>query len=532
VGVTSATLASELLTIDVDAEIRKLCGRQFRTPAEQMVELVRVAIHAGAKVVRIELGIRWATIETEGGHLSESTLHWLCAIADPRLSSQQRHEALTQCEVDLGAGLLSLVSSPAASVTSSSPECSHIVEFASGRSPRHTRASGEAPALQLRVARQGSRREERAALRRACRFSRVPVFLAGQPLGGTDQLEDCLLQTEVSRGNLSCRVGLPRVGELCHTVILCQELVVKETYGLSRYGYVYAALVRDRRAIRLDQINLASAKSLVDRARSQLYRRLRSDYSLLSRADRVVARDLLFRRSERSRDTSVLAGVPLFRRLAGRPVSLAKLARSAQAGAIWAVAPEMARRRWLANPRTVYLLDAREREYLTTNVRIVCQQPPAVGRESWRMRVRVLLGRFRRRISWRLSHVTVRLLGGQPLRPTSLTDEEKMLVAAIQNEIRSGRFSLPGVSAAMSTRVYVGMAERGGLPLALRRYRRRLGVLLPRHHPVVRRMVDAFAVDGTSLQPILAALFGGHDGYGRHKSTLHHGVLGFHAARH
>ena len=55
--------SESLLTIDVHAEIRKLCKRRFAGASELVVELIRTVIKLGASEVRIVSKSRYVKIE-------------------------------------------------------------------------------------------------------------------------------------------------------------------------------------------------------------------------------------------------------------------------------------------------------------------------------------------------------------------------------------------------------------------------------------------------------------------------------------
>jgi hypothetical protein len=106
-----------------------------------------------------------------------------------------------------------------------------------------------------------------------------------------------------------------------------------------------------------------------------------------------------------------------------------------------------------------------------------------------------------------------------------LSRGERRLMRLVQAELSEGRFSLPGISARLSERTIVEVCERGNLPLRPRRRGDRLVLSLPRRHNAVVRMVAAVQTDVTNILPVMAILFGGHDGYGRAKVGLHESAL-------
>jgi hypothetical protein len=373
------------------------------------------------------------------------------------------------------------------------------------------------------VARQASNRQTRQALERACRFAQVPVFLGRRLISGAADLDECLLRRRTALERLVCDVGLPRSGELCQTVVLQDELVLKETFGVSPRGFVHLAVLRDRtgRAVALDN----EVHQVIHRARACLYAALRDRLPRLQGADRRAARDLLFRRLERGGDEIDLAGAAIFRRLAGDPADLAALRRASRAGTVWAVEPRARRRRWLVEPESVFVLDARERALLAEYLRILCQEPPSVARRSPWFASRQWLRHGARVLSRASGAVVGRWVGGQPVSAAELSGGERLLMQLVQAELSEGRFSLPGLAARLSERSIVEVCERGSLPLRPRRRGDRLVLSLPRRHNAVVRMVAAVQTDATNILPAMAILFGGHDGYGRAKVGLHEAAL-------
>ena len=130
-----------------------------------------------------------------------------------------------------------------------------------------------------------------------------------------------------------CKVGLPFSGELSRTVVLRDEVVWHESYGLSASGWVHTAVVRLHGAAAGGggaAGGLAQVKQVVRAARGELYDRLASGFAHLAPPAQATARELLLRRADKSRDPGLLAGVPLFRRLDGARVDLATLRAAAQ----------------------------------------------------------------------------------------------------------------------------------------------------------------------------------------------------------
>ena len=170
-------------------------------------------------------------------------------------------------------GLLTLVAAPAATVVVSGAAGRRTLLLEAGRSPRWIRGRDSGPGLLLRVDRRGRRGAERQAVRERCTFAGVPVFLDGRLVSRGLAVDDCLIELAVDAAGLTCKVGLPRTGQLSRTTVLVGEVVAKEAYTASRRGAVHVAVVRDRLASGLEQVDLLAADELVRSVRSELYER-------------------------------------------------------------------------------------------------------------------------------------------------------------------------------------------------------------------------------------------------------------------
>ncbi|MEE8410064.1 MAG: hypothetical protein V3T05_10685 [Myxococcota bacterium] len=508
-----------LLTIDVRAEIRKLCGEQFSCPADRLVELIRLVIRFGARAVRVNVGWRWVTVETIGGMLPIDLIEYLMALADPRLGAKQRHRALVALDAAKLQGLMALLGAPRASLYTAGPTGELQLNLRGELAPTLSRGPETAPTIRLRVARRGGRHEELRAIQRACRFSSVPIFSSGRQVSGGMRVDDCLIDITQRLGPLECRVGLPRTGELCQTTMLCQEVVFKESFYMSRRGFIHLAVVRDVEATSVDQMCSERVKALVHSARKELYRRLRTVLPQLSSVDQKIVRNMLFRRCERSGDGMVIYGLRMFRRLSGDPVDLDTLRSVARDRTVWAVEPNTPQRNWLVPAAAIYVLDGRDRDFLGRQVGLSFVQPPSMSRDGLVARLGRACGRLGRWTRDSARRLLEQIGGAEPLSTGQLLPIERVFIMALQTEITSGRYAVPGIPPEVSRQVQVTMARRGSLPLRLRRRGDGLCLLVPRRHPDVVRMVTATQRDAANLYPAFAVLFGGHDGLGKRKAA-------------
>lgn len=100
----------ELLTIDIESELRKLTTAQLQGPWQLPAELVRRAIAGGARAVDVELGRGSVKVRDEGRPIEREQLLALAHLLDRGATAERRHRALLALEA---AGALALLGLPA-----------------------------------------------------------------------------------------------------------------------------------------------------------------------------------------------------------------------------------------------------------------------------------------------------------------------------------------------------------------------------------------------------------------------------------
>lgn len=100
----------ELLTIDIESELRKLTTAQLQGPWQLPAELVRRAFAGGARAVDIELGRASAKVRDDGRPIDREQLAALANLLDREVTAERRHRALLALEA---AGALALLGLPA-----------------------------------------------------------------------------------------------------------------------------------------------------------------------------------------------------------------------------------------------------------------------------------------------------------------------------------------------------------------------------------------------------------------------------------
>jgi hypothetical protein len=510
-----------LLDIDVDAEIRKLCGQQVGSVAERLADLVRLCVASGACDIKLRLRLGRLRIDAADASLPRETLELLCTVRDRRAAPDLRHEALTACEAH--SGLLSLLGEPVFRLRTPAGELVARPHRAKLR-PQRTR-----PGVQITLGRT-IERDALHGLLQSVRFAKIPIHLGRRRVNTAAGLPDVLVDVAFDLGRVHGVIGIPKRDELCRTLVLKQEVVSQELVRLSRRGAAHLAVLRPRHAA------LPGLSDDLARLQDQLYTELAARFPRLPPAEQALAKAALLRRCRAPggldpTQTALLAGLPLFLRQDAERVDIDQVAKAAQNGTVWAVAPSK-RRRDVSHPEQVFVLDDTERAFLGEALAVHFSEPPRPAKPPG-----VFL-RFRQRLGGRLwrrwRDAVLRAVGrgraffghGGVLANADLTEAERELIAAINTELEAGRWAIPSWPIELSQRAKVAMTRRGALPLLPSKPRpgKRPTLLLPRSG--AQALVRAFANDRELLFPILALLLGGQDGCGTHRAHWRARVLG------
>ncbi|MBL8952701.1 MAG: hypothetical protein JNK82_18115 [Myxococcaceae bacterium] len=99
---------AELLTIDVEAEIRKLAEAELGGPWQVPAELVRRSLRAGATRVDVELAGSSLRVSDDGPAIADASLEALRGLLDVAAAPSARHRALLELEGQGEVGLVAL----------------------------------------------------------------------------------------------------------------------------------------------------------------------------------------------------------------------------------------------------------------------------------------------------------------------------------------------------------------------------------------------------------------------------------------
>ena len=517
-------------SIDVDAEVRKLTARQFASEADQIAEVLRTAIVRGAEELHLQTGRRgrlgvgrrgwrlWAP----GARLADPLIDWLALAADPRADPDARHRAVVASERGEGLGVLALLSFGELRLRAGG----RVLAIGAGTVER-----GEASPLdgiEVRALRPLARAQVEA-LGRALRYAAVPTWVDGAAVSRGFSLDrardDVVLAGRFERAGIEAVVGLPRDDELCRTIFLDREVVLRERAGLSPSGECHLAVVVDRQARGPGDVRTDEALDLVRAGRARLYEEAAMRFGELATPDRAVVRRLLLRKGTRARSGAPVHGLPLFTRLDRVAVDSDAVRAAAADGMVWAVGGASARRPVTVEAARVFVLDDADRAFLSAAHDLCFAEPPVRERDGWTARLGRRLTRGARGLRSALAAAIAGLRRPRAVPLDELQADERALAAAVEFELRGGRFLLPGLPSEVSRRVRVEMVERGPLPARTLLVPGGAVLAIPRQHPDVRAAVVAHREDPVLIYPVMALLLAGADGYGARKQHLQRHLL-------
>jgi len=537
----------DVLSIDVDAEIRKLPANTFPTHEEYVVELVRSALDRGATEVRVFLGRTRVEMIDNGRPIPAATLADLRDVFDSDLPADRRQSALAPFLGPDGIGLLAAWA----------PSPKHVrIESAEGRldgdtalgtwSPPGggTEREGQPKPNRIEIRRKGKRGLEAELLRELVRFAPATVLLGDKELVSRGADRTALVSGSVS-GPHRGRIWIPMSGDVCRINLLDngvrRKLLARPVFP---DGVVYHAAIECRGKV---PENLA--RGLREDA-LELYRQVARGYGHASPAARERIEELLLQWCSARGSTELVEHVEMFRCVGPRLLALAEVRALAAEDRLYAV--DAGDRRWRSSPAarelgtwflpglpraesrggeagweggTVLALSARQREFLSGTVGLVLQPPPMRVRwkrlkSAWSRLKLALCGATSRLAPWR-----------RFIAPEALSEGETLLAKLVGQMLDTGRCSFadnpPGVERRSggeeADQSPARSAGRAGRAMDVRFVSNRLGVpafavrsgdgpavlALRRKHPVVVAAAAAVLADPANVHLAVAALGAG-----------------------
>jgi hypothetical protein len=448
----------DLLTIDVAAELRKLCQAQVHGPWQVPAELVRRAIEAGARHIDVRFGRRWVVVTDDGPPVDPEQARAARVLVDRHRPDEERHQALTILERAGALALMALAGLGEVNLDDGAPVGTRIAVRAS------------------RVGRRAARRW----LMDVARFAPVSILVDGRPL--PDALAGSLARTAL-QPPLRGQLALMPEGDVAHAYLVAHGLVTAHLTVPATPAFVAALELGggDLDPNRLRDAALPHLPALVDQAVGLIAASTPRSETARARLARLALQAARHRHSPPG-----IEARPLFRTADGALVDLRTLRAAATRGPLQALSPHQPPARHVLGPAPVLVADEAERSLLAEvlGARFTTPSPRASASSLHAAATRLLrhAGRAIGTAADLLRHPIHR----RPLADESLAPSERALVAALRAEVP------------------VAICEGRGRP---RRARGRV-LQLPRDNPIVVAAVRAYAADPSWLRLIRPALLG------------------------
>lgn len=520
---------ASLLTIDVDAELRKLTSAQLQGPWQVPSELVRRAVRAGARAIDVTLSRHRMEITDDGELLARGELEQLGVLLDAAAPAQRRHQALLSLESCGALELLALSGLRARSIeiiSSDGARRLHL-EVTTGARPRVTASElfGARRGTLVRVRGLRARAKDArfdaikagAWLREMCRFAPGVVTLDGQPINTAARAYLCTTAltplAEEGPGQAAHGVvALTHAGEHAK-VWLLQHGVVTTHVGVNHApcfeAYVDFGDMESEAGGRPSGADLRAQvggqlRPLVEQATS-LMLRLCERMPELPGSSRARVQHLLLRSARRGYLRAAIYDAPLLARVTAEGVSylsLSALEAELEADAsgyrhVQALYPEQTPERFSLRGAPVLVLDTTARSSLSELAKLRFHLPSARGDGQG-------LGERLERWLARAASATRTLLrfgARRPLLDTSVSPEERHFLESLRAVIDRVGPRAPHE---------VHFCRGRGAPMVTGGARPRL--LLPRENRDIQAFVALVGRDDAWLYPTALALLRGHGG--------------------
>jgi len=483
-------LGADFLSIDMDALLRKLPARSFRSPHHWPVELVRSALIRGAR--RVDVTIRSGRVEIldDGPAIPGGEIDHLLVAFDPAREPLERQDAIAAFEHDRGIGLLAAFA----------PAPREVRIRTGGQHGRYVFRTGRAPSLEPVDKKPGTcitvlRREKEAGkeaqtLSDYCRHARADIFLDGRLVSRRSREAITSAQLPSWGSVASGSVWIPLSGDACRIWLLDHGVRWKQIVHLSEDGLVYEA------AVECPADPPAELSMHVSSVGLDLYRALPGAYaSRPELRDRIE--ELFFLHYRRTGSSSLIDTFAPFRLEDGSRISLAEIRRLARVRTLNALRSDDDPSRYLVTPHTL-LLTPRQWEFLAEHASVSLTTPlPAPRPDAWPLRLARWAGK-------RISNAVSNLGLVRPVDDALLSARERDLLEVVSSSLSSGSYVLPGASPDM---VYVIYSHHSGRsPGRLLDHRGRTVLAISRRHPLVERACLALEKDPRNIRMVLPML--------------------------
>ena len=493
----------DILSVDIEALIRKRSAYTFRSPHHYPVELVRDAARRGATEVSLRFSHSRVEIADDGAPHTDEELQAMAILLDPEARTPERVSAMDRFETLRGLGLLAAIAPGPSRLHIERAESSPgELEYRPGTSPtlvatRHHRN-------RILIERRGQPAEERRIVRDWCRWARLRITVDGEEIGGREAPPHLgLTQIRGETTEASGLLWLPISGEACRVRLLDQGIQWRLAAYEPDHGLLYEA------AVESPEIPPGKLRSRLRALALDLYVRAMEARPSLPPDGQDRLDELVFLHHRRTDSRHLMGSYSPFQ-VAGTTqlLNLDSIRDRAATGAIAALTSTADPEHYSLEDREALLLTPRQWDYLEEHAGVPLVPPPKRPRRRGLLR-RALgdLGRTLRRMAGSL------LIGSpRPIRPEDMEPGEAALVEGFAEALRTGRCYLPGLEGLREVQVVL-VAGGTWRPAAVINTGSEPTVALHRANRDVKRAARAVGEDEDLIYLALPLLFNGHDGW-------------------
>ncbi|MCB9750557.1 MAG: hypothetical protein H6713_11285 [Myxococcales bacterium] len=510
---------ASLLTIDVDAELRKLTSAQLQGPWQVPSELVRRALRSGAREVAVTLARQRIELVDDGAGVDGDALSELALLLDPGAGAELRHRALLSLESRGELELLALSGLDAQEIALETTSGGQRLALLArrGATPKVTRVAGAATGTRVQIRGLRARFDvvkARTWVREMCRFAPGVITLDGQSINTRDRRIMCTASLEpLASGGPGSRVKgsvmLTHSGEHAR-IWLLQHGVVTTHVGVNNAPCFEAAIdfgagVSGRATAAELRAEVGELLTPLVAQAARLMLRLATRMPELVPPVQERVRNLLLRAARRGNLRAEIREAPILARVVSheappRWISVVALEREVAADPsgyrhVQALYPDQAPERFSLQGPPVLVLDAAARSALSELCTLRFHPPTlrADGRTPGE-RLRRWLGDAGQAV-----RAALRFGGRRPIPEHALRSEELRFLEALRAVLEHGGKDTPDE---------VHFCRGRGAPVRVRGRRSRL--LLPRESREIQALQQLVHSESAWLYPASLALLGGH----------------------
>ncbi len=486
----------DLLTIDMDSALRKLSLGRLRNADHVPLAIVRS--FAGLNPSRIETRVNKTgfMVEHDGADYPAGTFDSVATVLDRARSVSLRQAALKRLESMGQLDILVAFCSGATKTTWYCPAQDKILVFENERVKIIPGAGNKLKRIQSLAPGKRYKQQVRELIRHL-RFAPYEVIINGKKSSGGQILDDSIFQMGFKAGEVTGKIGIPRLGFAACTHMVLHGVIEREIWESAENGAVWEAVVH------LDRGKEAMALAVVHDQQKKLMEAFKKALPSLAEEHKARAKEIFFRMADRVPTLSLLSGVAMFRTISGQKLTMEEVIRVARKndGRLVAISKDTPAKRFIKTG-DVFVLDEMDREFINKHLGIVIGEPQRKPRSS------MLLHMFKPfRAVWLKSRALFAdRFSVKIVKESELDEQERLLLWSLRQVIESGHWPEH-----MGQQVAIG--KGGLLPWQWLdgKDSKVKTLVLKRNHPKVKKMVRSIGVRPEAILPIVMLLSEGDD---------------------